>query len=338
MATSSMGQGFNATTIQIINAYAALINGGNLMRPFLVSQVVDNQGFVVQENLPQVVRRVISEETSDALRTELLYAVTGGRDHAGQDFRGTGNPAYIPGFSVAGKTGTAQQGIRGGGEYIPTFVSFFPAEDPQFLILMTIDRPDASDGTPFAGRLVAPVVREFITDLIRIRNIQPADAIRANIPEIAGTPTTDWSGQRLADIAPTINNTVRSGFLVVGSGTVISHHSPPPGRPLPETAPIIFFMDPESRIDERMVTMPNVEGLTAEEANRLLLDIGLLAVLFTDRSAAALVDPQPVTSAAVPRDESEPRSSVPLPYSIHSQFPSAGTELEQGTQVMLRAN
>jgi stage V sporulation protein D (sporulation-specific penicillin-binding protein) len=337
MATSSMGQGFNATTMQIINGYAALINGGNLMQPFLVSQIVDQNGFVVHETQPTVVRRVISEETSDFIREEMRYAVSGGRDFLG-DFRGTGWRSYIAGHSVGGKTGTAQQGIRGGGEYISTYVAFFPVEDPQFLILMTIDRmEDVDTNTHFAGALVAPIVRDFIAELIRMRNIQPVDQAAA-IPEIFGTPTPDWSGRRLADITPTINAIGGGGFFVVGNGTTISHHTPAPGQPMPETAPVIFFMDPDSRIYDRMVIMPNIEGLNADAANQLLLDVGLPAVLFRNRPAPTnQPEGRPTTANPEPLTEHNHQPPAPLPYTIYSQFPAAGSEIERGTQVMLRA-
>jgi len=333
MATSSMGQGFNTTTIQMINGYAALINGGNLRRPYLVSHIIDSQGTRVHETQPTIVRRVISPETSDYIRNELRYVV---EMRSGVGETGTGWRSHIPGYAIGGKTGTAQQGIRGGGEYVLTFVAFLPIDNPQFLVLMTIDRIN-NENDRFAGSTVAPIMRDFLLDLIRLRNIQPTGEAEITAAELINAPMPNYEGMRLAEAVSNVVNIGMGGYLVVGGGTVVSHHWPAPGHPIPENSPVIFYTDPDTRIPERMISVPTVAGLTADTANLLLQEVGLPAILFTNRSETSNAESQPFTSRPEPIDESTAAPSAPLPYIIYQQFPAAGSEIERGTQVVLRA-
>lgn len=331
MATSSMGQGFNATTIQMINGYAALINGGTLMRPFLVSQIVDNQGNIVQQTEPTEVRRVISTETSDFIRTEMRYVVSM-RPGVGE-LTGTGWRSYIPGFSIGGKTGTAQQGVRADRINSLTYISFMPVNNPQFLVLMTIDQIE--DYNLLASDTVVPIVREFYMDLIRLRNIQPTDDAGDIASDVMATPMPDFSGQNLIKAVHTAINMGTGSYHVVGSGTIISHTWPAPGQPMPETATITFFMDSETRTEGRMTIVPDVESLTAQTASFLLLEAGLPAVLITNRSATGDNDFRPHTINSETMEEGE--NAATLSYVVYRQFPAAGAEIEQGTQVIIRA-
>ncbi|MCL2225280.1 MAG: penicillin-binding transpeptidase domain-containing protein [Defluviitaleaceae bacterium] len=335
MATSSMGQGFNATTMQIINGYAALINGGNLRRPFLVSQIIDSQGNIVHETEPTIVRRVISPETSFFIRNEMRYVVSM-RPNIG-DFTGTGWRSYIPGHAIGGKTGTAQQGIRGGGEYIPTFVTFFPVDNPQFLVLLTIDRVEDTNYR-FAGSTVAPIMREFLLDLIQLRNIRATVDTDSPAAELAGTPMPNFENRRLLEAVRDLVN-MEIGYQVVGGGTVISHHWPAPGHPIPENSPIIFYTDPETRTPELMVTVPDIEGLPAETARFLMDEARLTGVVFRNRADTGNnAESMPHTSRAEPLPYYHITAApAPVPYIVHQQFPAAGSEVEHGTQIIIRA-
>jgi stage V sporulation protein D (sporulation-specific penicillin-binding protein) len=330
MATSSMGQGFNATTMQIVSGYSALINGGNLMRPYLVSQVVDSQGTIIDETLPTVVRRVISEETSAFIRNEMRYVVSNRpRVH---ELSGTGHLSYISGYDIGGKTGTAQQGERGGGEVILTYVSFFPVENPQYLVLMTIDRIEAENS--YAGTVIAPLVREFLLDLIRVRNIQPSGA-EDIAPVVLGTPMPDFSGQRLSDAVRTVISMGTASYEVLGGGTIVSHTWPTPGHSMPETSPITFFTDPESRISERMVPVPNLVGLTEDMAYALLNQVGLRTTSVSARNGNLNDnDFRPQTSN--PQLVGESTAPAPAANVVQQQFPAADTEVEQGTSIIIR--
>jgi stage V sporulation protein D (sporulation-specific penicillin-binding protein) len=331
MATSSIGQGFNATTMQLLNGYAALINGGNLMQPYLISQIVNAQGYPVHENAPTIVRRVISEETSDFIRNELRYVVSARPGVF--NFTGTGWRSYIAGYDIGGKTGTAQQGVRGGGEYIPTYVTYLPVENPQYLVLMTIDRIEDVDYR-YAGGTIAPLMREFLLDLIRVKNIQPSGAEDIT-PEIFGTPMPDFAGQRLSDAVRRAINMGTNAYQVVGGGTVVSHTWPASGQTMPETSPITFFTDPESRIGERMISVPDVVGLKDTVAHFLLTEAGLPTVIVTETQNNSGEDSTPITGGAEPIGDNI--LPAPASHTVHTQFPAAGSEVEQGTQVIIRA-
>ena len=137
LATMSFGQSFNTTALQAIDAMAAVINGGNLMRPYIVSQVVDKDGNVVKETKPEVIRKVISQETSDIVRKDLITTVE----------IGTGKKAKIQGYTIGGKTGTAQQGVRAEDKYTVSFIGFLPADNPQYIAITLIHKPETyADG------------------------------------------------------------------------------------------------------------------------------------------------------------------------------------------------
>jgi stage V sporulation protein D (sporulation-specific penicillin-binding protein) len=338
-ATSSIGQGFNATTLQVINAYAALINGGKMMQPFLVSHIVDDFGNIVHENQPTVVRRVISEETSDFIRREMQHVVSAPG--------GTAHTALIPGHAVGGKTGTGQQGIRALGIDSLTYVSFTPVENPEFLVLMVAHniRTEAHIG---AGREIGPRVSRFFQELISIRGLPPSDgpgAIDAWQDHILGTDLMpDYSGWRLADAVNDLINRSNSGYSVIGSGTIVYSTFPSPGRPMPQVSTVTFNMKPDTRIEGQMVFLPDVVDLTVEAAHSLLREIGLVPVLresTSPQTSPSLYNGIPRTTNVELRDEyqygeydSQPE---PLQYIVYQQFPAPDTELERGTRVMLRA-
>jgi cell division protein FtsI (penicillin-binding protein 3) len=150
--TSYFGQGLTVTTLQLAMAMGAIANGGRLMRPFVVSRVVDHSGKIVQRKGPKVVRQVISEETSREV-TRVLEGVVGEK--------GTGSEAAIKGFKVAGKTGTAQKVNPKTGKYFKhkyeaIFAGFVPADQPRLAIVAMVDEPE---GIPYGGLVAGPVFR-----------------------------------------------------------------------------------------------------------------------------------------------------------------------------------
>jgi len=328
MATSSIGQGFNNTTIQAINAFSSLINGGNLMQPFIVSQVVDAYGSVVSENLPTVVRRTVSEYWANWIRQDMQQTVSA--QH------GTGRHSAIPGYAIGGKTGSAQQGARGSvNEGLTlTYIAYTPVDNPEFIVLMVIDHVE--DRSLSSGTTVAPIVREFFEDLIQMRSMRPSYGPYAEEywqPMIAGGEIMpDYTGQRVTDVVRNMNN-LNLDFHIVGGGTVVSSHIPPAGRPMPQTAPVIIYTDPETRTDY-MVIVPDVEGLPVAQAEMILGESMLWAVLVTGTRGASDGYYTPGTAQAVEREQG---TSAERPsYYIYRQFPPPGTEVEQGLQVRLR--
>ena len=160
--TASFGQGIAVTPLQLVNAYSAIANGGKLMRPYIVEKVVAEGG---KERItqPEVVGIPISEKTASKLTTMLVGVVQNGFDKA-----------RIPGYDIAGKTGTAQIPDDKGGyienQYIHNFVGFAPAYDPRFVILIKIDKPQ---GITFAADSLSPTFRTIADFLLKYFNVPP---------------------------------------------------------------------------------------------------------------------------------------------------------------------
>ena len=179
LATHAFGQGISATPMQMVMAYAAIANGGFLMRPYITQRVVSPQGEVVLENQPHVVRRVVSEKTAKQLASMLSQVTTEG---------GTGAMANIEGFEVAGKTGTAQKAdpVHGGysNKRVGSFVGFVPANNPRLVALVLIDEPE---GSVYGGVVAAPVFRNIAQGALRRMMVAPQQAealpVAANIAQ-----------------------------------------------------------------------------------------------------------------------------------------------------------
>ena len=166
LATHAFGQGISATPIQMVMAYAAIANGGFLMRPYVTRRVVSPGGEVLLENQPHVVRRVISEKTAKLLASMLQDVTNEG---------GTGTMANIEGFDVAGKTGTAQKADPVHGGYaskkrVGSFVGFVPANDPRLVALVLIDEPEVN---VYGGVVAAPVFRNIAQGALRRLAVAP---------------------------------------------------------------------------------------------------------------------------------------------------------------------
>ena len=168
LATHAFGQGISTTPLQMVMAYAAIANGGFLMRPYVTRRVVSPQGEVLLDNQPHVVRRVISEKNSKMLASMLRDVTNEG---------GTGTMANIEGFEVAGKTGTAQKADTVHGGYskkrVASFVGFVPANDPRLVALVLIDEPEAQ---VYGGVVAAPAFRNIAQGALRRLAVAPEKA------------------------------------------------------------------------------------------------------------------------------------------------------------------
>ena len=163
LAAASFGQTFTITPIQLITAVSAVVNGGYLMKPYLVQTVLDSDGDVVRQHEPTVVRQVISEETSRTC-CEILEQVVGGQG-------GTGSNAYVAGYRVGGKTGTSEdvvyEAVHGRKKYIVSFLGFAPADDPQVAVLVLLENPSSSTGIYISGgQMAAPTVGNIMRDVL----------------------------------------------------------------------------------------------------------------------------------------------------------------------------
>ena len=158
----AFGQGIAITPIQMITAFSAVVNGGTLYKPYLVEKITDDEGIVIRRNTPTVVRKVLSEKVSESMRSILTDTVD----------KGTGKRARIEGYLVGGKTGTAQlSGGKSGyirNEYLSSFIGFFPADKPKYVIMAMFMRPQAEiQSNRFGGVVAAPVVGNVIRRIIK---------------------------------------------------------------------------------------------------------------------------------------------------------------------------
>lgn len=163
LARIGFGQSVAVTGLQLACAAAAAVNGGKYYVPHLLKSVISSDGKTVEENEPILKNTVISEKASSILRTMLEGVVK----------EGSGKKAYIEGFRVGGKTGTAQKYENGriaAGKYVSSFLGFFPADNPRYLALIVVDEPE---GTYYGSAVAAPVAKEIFSDIIAIKNIQP---------------------------------------------------------------------------------------------------------------------------------------------------------------------
>lgn len=249
--TISFGQGLSVTGLQLVTAMSSVANGGYLMRPFVVKRVLDKDGTVVKRIDPEVVRRVISQETARKV-TSLLKEVTGEG--------GTGVKAAIEGFEVAGKTSTAQKPdlLTGGykdGKYISSFLGFVPAEDPQITMLVSLDEPE---GEFYGGAIAAPVFKEIASQVLPYLGVFPggidkpqsAYVARADVESLAinHEPLTINHEPIMPDLrGKTIRYVLRVAskipmeVKIVGSGKAVLQRPEPGERVMPGTDGEVMF-------------------------------------------------------------------------------------------------
>ena len=161
LATNSFGQNFNTTMIQLGSAFCSVINGGKPYQPRLVSKITDENGNVIQDMEPTLLRETISKTTSDTLKQYMYSTVTAG----------TGNTAKVDGYSMGGKTGTGQKIPRDGINYLVSFIGFAPVDDPQLMIYCIVDEPNSPD-QPHSS-FAQNIVREILEEILPYMNIYP---------------------------------------------------------------------------------------------------------------------------------------------------------------------
>lgn len=242
LATTSFGQGVSVTPIQQITAVSAAINGGKLYKPYVAKSWTNpDSGQVVDATEPQFVRQVISEEASKKVREALESVVA----------NGTGGNAFIDGYRVGGKTGTAQKVINGrysANEHIVSFIGFAPADDPQIVVYTAVDNPQ---GIQFGGVVAAPIVRKILADSLDYLQIPPrkeqvAKKYKYNETPIVTVP--DLIGYTTQDIYEDMNtnfNLVKSG-----AGSIVINQAPKAGTRVERGSTIRIYMGSESEAEQ----------------------------------------------------------------------------------------
>ncbi|OUO39909.1 penicillin-binding transpeptidase domain-containing protein [Flavonifractor sp. An306] len=298
LATASFGQRFNVTPIQLITAASAVINGGHLMKPYVVSQVTDASGNVLQYTEPTEVRQVVSEQTSARCR-EILEKVVDG---------GTGKNAAVEGYRIGGKTGSSETLVEG--HTIVSFLGFAPADDPQVVILLAYDAPKpASPGANTTaggwyisgGNMAALMASELLENILDYMGVEKTYSSTADVlvPNVTGKTLAD------ATAALKKNNlTLRT----VGDGDTVTGQIPAQGASIPGGSEVVLYMGEQAPTDQ--VQVPNVVGLTLAQAQKKMTEAGL----YLKASGASGYS----TSTA------------------YEQEVAAGTSVDQGTAIEVR--
>ncbi len=254
LATSSFGQGFQITPLQLITAVSAVINGGERMRPLIVKEITNDDG-VVKSYEPESVNRVISESTSERMRTMLEAVVA--------DKNATGKNAYVKGYRIAGKTGTSEKQPRGSDKRIASFIGFAPADDPELICLVMFDEPQTAN--KFGGTIAAPVAGEILAESLNYLGVskqytaeEEAD-VYTEVPELRGT-VVDEAKKLVTDTGLT--------YKVKGNGTTVIDQLPLPGEKLENESLIIIYT--EDRDEEQLIEVPDLSGTSVKDAKYIL--------------------------------------------------------------------
>lgn len=278
IATMSMGQGIAVTPIQLLSAVAAVANDGLLLKPQIVKEIKNKDGQVVKAFNRVPVRQVVAPETAQELKGILEQVVADG----------TGRNAYIAGYRIAGKTGTAQKVGAGGyeqGRYVASFVGLAPSNDPKIALLIIIDEPQ---GLYYGGQIAAPVFGKVMRDVLQYLKIPPqaerSGTVAPNNTNAANMPV-DMFAER---IIPSLTNlvvsdaeklAVEAGLTVKldGQGLRVVDQLPKPGSKVYAGTQVLLYTEPSLANDLRLsVTVPDLTGKTVQQAGELLGDIGLL--------------------------------------------------------------
>jgi cell division protein FtsI (penicillin-binding protein 3) len=265
LQTMAYGYEVAVTPLQIVCAYAAVANKGILMKPYIISRIQDSAGDILREERPQVIRRVVSEQTA-ALLAQAFEGVVE---------RGTATAARIQGVRIAGKTGTSRkvvEGHYGSGSYTGSFVGFFPVEDPQVVCLVMLDNPRG--GAYYGGLTSGPVFRAIAERIINTtgrftKKPQPKE------------PSTPNNGISVPDVR-TLQVVIASRLLeshglktrTIGSGDIVVRQVPEPGRHV-EKDDVVQLVLNDSGVEGANGTLivPDVRGMSLRRAiNRLVVD------------------------------------------------------------------
>lgn len=262
LATVSYGHGIAITPIQLINSISAISNGGNLMKPRLVKEIIDDNGKIVKEIEPEIIRKVISESTSETM-LELMETVVS---------EGGGKNAAVPGYKIGGKTGTASKIIDGSyvdGKYIGSFVGVGPIEDPELVVLAIVDDPE---GVYYGGTTAAPIVKEIFEKSFEYLNIAPSDEEELESSNLDFSTIPDLRGKTIkqaGEILKELGLKYMIEALDITSDSIVLEQSPEPGITLERGDVVDLFIK-----DAEKVIMPDLIGKTKDEITNILSKLG----------------------------------------------------------------
>ncbi len=258
LASSSFGQTFQVSSIQMITAACAIGNGGKLMQPYIVKARVDADGNTIAETKPTVKRQVISEKVSQEVLGMMEQVVKGG----------TGRNGYVAGYRVAGKTGTSEK-LSGtdASARIASFVGMAPANDPKIAVLIVVDEPKGQTG---GGAVAAPVAAEVIENTMNYLNIEPQYTEEELATLDLKTPTvTNLSVSEAKQKIEAEGLTPK----VIGNGETVSYQMPEAGQTIAKNGVVVLYTEQDS--GRSKVKVPDLSNLSVAEASRRALNAGL---------------------------------------------------------------
>ena len=260
LACYAFGQNFTVTPLALIAAQAACVNGGYLHTPYLVERITDSDGNVTYRHDDTPVRQVISEQTSATVRECLEYVVSSG----------TGKNGQVAGYRIGGKTGTADKGQTG--DVVVSFLCFAPADDPQVIMLITMDTPSRATGTYVSGgNMVAPTASTVMAEILPYLGVEPSYSAE----ELLGMDTTvpNVIGMSVEEAKAKLKDRALS-YKIVGDGETITDQTPAGGAIIPGKSSVILYAGEEKSTDKCVV--PHLIGKTPSEANTTATAAGLL--------------------------------------------------------------
>lgn len=297
LATSSFGQTFTVTPLQMVSAVSAVVNGGNLIKPRIIKAYTDPEGKVVETFETEIVRNIVSKQTSEQMRQILEQVVS----------EGTGKGAYVNGFRIGGKTGTSEKLPRNSGKYIASFVGFAPADDPQIVCLLLLDEPNA--GATGGGAIAAPAVGRIVEDVLPYLGYEPqyteetAESISVSVPNIRDNTVAEAT-EKLQKLGLVIS--------IKGNGEKITNQIPEPGTRLHKGSVVLAYTQEEQK--QGTTVVPEVIGMTYENALAAMNNASLTMKLDTAASVQNLT----------------------ADYIAVSQSPRAGSEVAEKTAVYVK--
>ena len=291
LTSGSFGQTFKLTPLQLVRAIASVVNGGNLMEPYIVAEILDADGNTVMKAEPTVTRQTIRPETSEIMCGLIESVVTDG----------TAKNAQVAGFSVGGKTGTSEKidVLDENGQptldKIVSFVGIAPMDDPEYIVLVALDTPSRSTGLYISGGVMAaPTVGAVLGDILPylgVRQSFSADDIAGKeivLPDLSGL-TPKEAEKLLKENSLTVE--------LVGSGETVTGQLPAAGRTVPGGSQVLLYVGdvPETET----VTVPNFAGMNRQQAAEAAGKLGLYILVKGNQEVSPHVT---VTAQSVPKD------------------------------------
>ena len=287
LTSGSFGQTFKITPLQLVRAIASVVNGGNLLEPYIVSEILDAEGDTILKAEPTVVRRTISQETSDTMRTLIQSVVT----------EGTAKNASVAGFSIGGKTGTSEkidvfdengQRVQ---DKIVSFVGIAPMEDPEYIVLVALDTPSRETGIYISGGVMAaPTVGAVMADILPYLGVQRNDSAQQEV--LLG----DFTGLTAEEAERKLKETGLSATFS-GNSETVTGQLPAAGQTVPAGSEILLYLGEAVR--EETVTVPDFTGMHRQQASAAAGELGLSILVSGNDSVSPAVT---VTAQDIPKD------------------------------------